>query len=127
MRGVKLDPLTHDLRLDAAGRLETIDGDEATAQEIRTRLLFFRSESFTDQTEGISWYQEILIKGGDLGRVRAIIRAAIASVPAIVDVPIVDVDLNRTTRAATITWEARTNTGRRISSADFPPLLIPAA
>jgi hypothetical protein len=127
MRGVKLDPLTHDLALDAAGRLETIDGDEATAQEIRTRLLFFRSESFTDQTEGIPWYQEILVKGGDVGRVRAIIRAAIASVPAVVDVPLVEVEIDRTTRTGTITWEARTNTGRRISSSDFPPLTIPAA
>jgi hypothetical protein len=127
MRGVKLDPLTHDLSLDAGGRLETIDGDDATAQEIRTRLLFFRSESFTDQTEGIPFYEEILVKGGDLGRVRAIIRAAIASVPAIVDVPIVEVEVDRVTRAAAITWEARTNTGRRISSADFPPLTIPAA
>jgi hypothetical protein len=127
MRGVKLDPLTHDLSLDAGGRLETIDGDDATAQEIRTRLLFFRAESFTDQTEGIPFYEEILVKGGDLGRVRAIIRAAIASVPAIVDVPIVEVEVDRATRAASVTWEARTNTGRRISSADFPPLTIPAA
>tara|TARA_R110000868_G_scaffold69705_1_gene204886 strand:- start:376 stop:759 length:384 start_codon:yes stop_codon:yes gene_type:complete len=127
MRGIRLDPLTHDLSLDAGGRIETIDGDEATAQEIRTRLLFFRSESFTDQTEGIPWYQEILVKGGDLGRVRAIIRACIASVPAIVDVPLVNVEVDRTTRTGTITWEARTNTGTRITSADFPPLVIPAA
>lgn len=35
MRGLRLDPLTHDL--DVANI--TIDGEEATYQEIKTRLL----------------------------------------------------------------------------------------
>ena len=123
MRGLRLDPLTHDLAI-SAHRVETVEGDEATAQEIKTRILFPRSDSFADRNEGLPWWEEILVKGADLGRVRAIIRAAIASVPAIVDVTSVEVSLDKRTREATITWEARTNTGRVIRSEDFPPLIV---
>ena len=127
MRGLRLDPLTHDLDVAADGSITTVDGDAATAQEIRTRLLFFRGEAFTDALEGCPWFQEVLVKGGDLSRARAIVRAAIMSVPAIVDVPTIDLDLDRATRTLSITWEARTNTGRVIRSSDFPALIVPAA
>lgn len=122
MRGLRLDPLTHDL--DVANI--TIDGEEATYQEIKTRLLFFRGESFTDRTEGVPWFQEILVKGGDLGRAKAIVRAAIASVPAVVDVPVVDLSLDPETRELSIYFEARSRDGARILSSDYPPLVIPS-
>lgn len=129
-RGLKLDPTTHDLTLDAGGRLEYVTdstddaADAATVQEIKTRLLFFRGECFADLREGVPYYQEILIKGVDLGRVKAILRQAIASVPGIADVPKLEVNLDRATRAATVVFEARTKRGRVIRSADFPPLVI---
>ena len=93
IRGFALDPLTHDLSLDDGGRLETVEGDAATVQEIKTRLLFFRGEGFTDLREGVPYFQEILRKGVDLARVKAIIRGVVRSHPAIVDVPVVDVSL----------------------------------
>ena len=122
MRGLRLDPLTHDL---VVGSL-TIDGEEATDQEIKTRLLFFKAESFTDRNEGVPWYQEILVKGGDLGRVRAIVRATIASVPAVVDVPVVDLTLDAETRELSIYFEARSKDGAIIRSSDYPPLVVPS-
>lgn len=122
MRGLRLDPLTHDLDLDDL----TIDGEEATYQEIKTRLLFFRAESFTDRSEGVPWFQEILVKGGDIGRVKAIVRATIASVPAVVDVPVVEVSLDASTREASIYFEARSRDGAIIRSDDYPPLVIPS-
>lgn len=125
MRGFKLDPLTWDLSLDDAGRLEEVDGQEATAQEVTTRLLFFRGECRKDLREGIPYYQEILRKGVDPARVRAIVRAAIRSVPAVEDVPVVEFSLDRTTREATIRWEARDKTGATIRSEDYGPLVLP--
>lgn len=123
MRGFKLDS-DHDLSLDAGGRLEYVTGDEATGQEITTRLLFFRGEAFTDTREGVPWYQEILVKGVDLARVRAIVRQTIASVPGVVDVPVVEIEQDRATRTATIRWEARNAAGRVIRSEDFPALVV---
>lgn len=117
------NPVEHDLYLEG-GDLTTVTGDEATAQEIKTRLLFFRGESFADTREGIPYYQEILRKGLDENRAKAIIRQAILSVPAIVDVDSITLDLDRGARSATVRWSARTNTGSVITSEDFEPLII---
>lgn len=125
MRGYKLD-VNHDLSLDAGGRLEFVDGVEATAQEIKTRLLFMRGEAFTDLREGVPYYTDILVKGVDPARVRALIRQTIQSVPSVVDVPRVDFALDPATRTATVTWEARHASGRVIRSEDFPPLILGA-
>ena len=71
MRGFRLvraadigadNPTEHDLYLEG-GDLQTIDDSEATAQGIKTRLLFFKGESFEDQREGVPYYQELLRKG----------------------------------------------------------------
>lgn len=126
VRGFKIDTLTGDLDLDDAGRMVVLDDsdDQATAQEIATRLQFFKGECAKDLREGVPYYQEILRKGADLGRVRAIVRQVIASVPAVVDVPSVEVTLDRATRAATVTWTARTRRGSVIRSEDFGPLVI---
>ena len=123
MRGFKLNA-DHDLELDAGGRLIEIDGIDATAQEIKTRLLFHKGESFTDANEGVPYIDQILIKGGDPGRARALVRQVIESVPSVVDVPVVEFSLDRVTRTATVIWEARHASGRVIRSADFPPLVL---
>lgn len=123
IRGWRIDPLSGNLALEA-GDLVSVEGDEATAQEIRTRLLLFRGEAFTDLREGMPYYDQILVKAPDLGRIREIFRQAILSVPSVVDVPVLTVDLERATRRATITWEARTVEGRIVRSDDFPPMRI---
>ncbi len=133
MRGFRLtvaadlgadNPIEHDLIL-LGGDFATVDDDVATAQEIKTRLLFFKGENFADLREGIPYFQEILIKGVDENRARAIIRQAILSVPAIVDVDSITFEVDRLTRAATVNWTARTNIGTVISSEDFGPLIVP--
>lgn len=130
LRGFYLDPESHDLYLDAGGRFVFLDGadaaqaDRATAQEIKTRLLFFKGEGFTDAREGVPYFQEILRKGVALSRVRAIVQRVIRSHPSIVDVPVCEVTLDRATRAASVRFEARTLSGRLIRSDDFPPLVI---
>lgn len=130
IRGFYLDPESHDLALDAGGRITFLDGanaaqaDAATAQEIKTRLLFFKGENFADAREGVPYFQEILRKGVALSRVRAIVQRVIRSHPAIVDVPVCTVTLDRVTRAASIVFQARTLAGRLIRSDDFPPLVI---
>lgn len=123
IRGFELDT-AHDLALDSGGRLTFVSDDAATAQEIKTRLLFFRGESFTDAREGVPYFQEILKKGVSLPRVRAILRQVIQSHPAIVDVPRLDLTLDRGTRIATVVFEARTVRGTTIRSEDYGALEI---
>lgn len=125
IRGFKLDSESHDLYLDASGDLESIVGDAATAQEAETRFLFFQGESFTDTREGVPWFQEILAKGVDDARVRAIVRRVLLSLPTVIDVPVVEITRDPQTRHATIRWEARDRTGATIRSEDYGPLVIP--
>ena len=133
MRGFRLvaaadlsadNPIEHDLFLDG-GRLDTVDDDEATAQEIKTRLLFFKGENFADLREGVPYFQEILRKGVDDNRVRAIVRRVLQSVPSVVDVISITISRDRARRTATVYWTVRTNTGRVINSQDFGPLIVP--
>lgn len=112
-----------DLHL-TAGDLTRIDGDEATPQELRSRILFPRGSCFADLNEGVPYLSEILIKGFDAGRVRSILRQTIQSHPAIVDVPELSLDVDRSTRVATLTYVARTVEGRTIQSEEFGELVI---
>lgn len=123
MRGFRLDT-EHDLALDLGGRLVPIEGDEATLQEIKTRLWFFRGQSFTDAREGVPYFQEILKKGVIPARVRQIIRQVVASHPAIVDVPRIELSIDRQSRQAVVSWEARTLSGSVLKSTDFAPLFV---
>ena len=117
------NPVEHDLIL-VGGTLAVVNGDEATAQEIKTRLLFFKGEAFTNLLEGVPYFQEILRKGVDENRAKAIIKEAILSVPSIVDVRSITFNLDRAFRVASVSWEARTNTDTIITSEDFGPLVI---
>lgn len=120
MRGLKLDPSTHDLTLVNAS-FETVDDVEAAGQEAKTRLLFFKGEYFLDVRQGVPYFTDILAKGYDESRVKSILRQAITNVPGIVDVPAISIDLNRATREASISFSARFISGAVV---DFPPLLI---
>jgi len=124
MRGFKLDIEAHDLALDGAGRLLFVDDDAATVQEIKTRLLFFKGESFNDARAGVPYFQEILKKGTAPGRVKALLRKAIMSHPQVIDVSSLTLDVDRITRVASVAFVARTLTGRILRSEEFGPLVL---
>ena len=117
------NPVLNDLHL-TAGTSTPVDGDVATAQEIRSRFLLVRGSYFLDLREGLPLFQEILKKGYVPGRVRQIVRDLLLTHPAIVDVVRVTFDVDRATRQAEITWIARTTTGRIVRSEDFGPVLL---
>lgn len=120
------NPVIGDMHL-TEGDASIVEGDDATAQEIRSRLLLFRGSYFLDLREGVPWYQEILTKGVAPARVRELLRQAILTHPAIIDVPSLVLSIDRATRAAMVTFEARTTTGTTIRSEDFGPVTIGGA
>jgi len=107
-----------------AGDSTIVEGDDATAQELRSRLLLFRGSFFADLREGVPWFQEILRKGYATGRVKQVLRDAILTHPEIVDVPSLTLTVDPATRAGTVTFEARTLAGSTIRSEDFGPVLV---
>ena len=124
------NPDAHDLRLDAGdfAYLDAVSSGETSsddlAQSIKTRLLHFRGENYLDTRTGLPWFQSILVKSPNLVRVRALVRAAIASVPGVTAVPVVDLSLDRSTRTLTIDWIAVAVGGATIRSTDYAPLIL---
>lgn len=60
--GLYLDPVTHDLALDASGNLRLARGREAVAQHAEQRLQFYLNEWFLDTGAGLPW-----LPGNSLG------------------------------------------------------------
>ncbi len=117
------NPVVGDMHL-TAGDSTIVEGDEATGQEARSRLLLFRGSYFLNLLEGVPWYQEILKKGYVAARVRQLLRQALLTHPAIVDVPKMDLVVDRATREAAVSWEARTTTNTIVRSEDHGPVTV---
>lgn len=123
MRGFKLTA-DHELELANGSFVFLEDGPTATAQEAKTRLLFFRGEWFRDVREGVPYLQELFAKGVTTDKIRSTVRQTLLSVPSVADVPRVDVTFDRAARQARVDWEARTLDGATVRSEDFPPLIL---
>lgn len=80
-------------------------------QTIECRLRFGRGEWFLDLSEGVPYYQVVLRKNPDLSAVRALFRRVIMSVPGVVSVPVLTLELDRATRGLSVAFEARCRTG----------------
>lgn len=123
---IKLDPTTHDLTLDAAGRYVALDeaSPEGAMQSIKVRLLHVRGEWFADTRQGLPWFSEILAKGTSTARICELVRRAIASVPTVLDVPSVEIDVDRATRTGRLRFTAALRSGAVIRSEDFAPVIL---
>lgn len=121
------NPVVGDMYLEGGTSVALTNADdaiEATAQELRSRILLFRGSYFLDLREGVPWFQEILRKGYVPARVREIFRQTLLTHPAIADVPLITLSVDRATRAASLAFEARTTDGKVVSSEDFGPVEI---
>lgn len=88
------------------GTTKPIDGAEYARQRIECDLSLFLGEWFLDKREGIPYFRDVLIKNPNPAVVRSIFRSTILKVPGIVDVPTLDIVLDKSARRMTVTWEA---------------------
>lgn len=100
--GTLLDQMVHDLVL-FDGQLQLSGG---LAQRIDCYLRTFLGEWWADPTLGVPYFQEILKKNPDITVVRQAILSVILQVPGVVSVPSLTVDLDRTTRRMSVSFEA---------------------
>ena len=96
-----LDPLYHDLYLDANGQIATT---EDLAQRIDTRIRTFRGEFWLDQTIGIDYFGEVLKKNPDLQAIRAAFAVEIQKVPGVKTLNSLALSLDRAARKLTVTF-----------------------
>jgi hypothetical protein len=115
-----IDPATGDLAFDDLGELVLVDGADAVAQEIQTRLRWWRGEWFLDTSRGVPYLESILVKGVTEATVRAILKGEIEAVPGVARVRSMVVSIDRATRYATITsLEVDTTEGDAVSLSEL--------
>lgn len=91
-----LDPLYHDIYLDANGQI-ALTGTPLD-QRIDCRLRVFLGEFWLDQTLGIPYFQEVLKKNPDMQAVRAAFASEIQKVSGVKTLESLDVSMDRAAR-----------------------------
>ena len=65
------------------GDFATVDEGAQVAQDVRSRLLFYRGEWFLDLNVGVPWFQEVFEKPFNAGLAETIIKNAIIETPGV--------------------------------------------
>ncbi len=121
------NPIVHDIHLDA-GTLVLIGGEattfaEAVAQDIKSSLTLFKQEWFLNRLEGVPWFEQIFVKGPDLGAIKTIFSQVIASRDGVDSVLSMTLSLS-SARRLTVAWEVRLTDGSTLRSEDYPALIL---
>lgn len=92
---LKIDPESRDLILDDAGMLETISGDDTTAQAVRLTLEVYRGEFTFDPTHGPAYERIMGKKRHELedDEIPEVIRDAVFQEPQVVEINAIDYEL----------------------------------
>jgi hypothetical protein len=107
--GLNLD--TMELQIGPDGDWVLVRDLDAIKQDAHTALGFIRGEWFLDLDEGFDVLGTVLVKSPSEDLIRAVVRLVMLRVRVITSVTRVDVELDRTRRAASVTWSAATDVG----------------
>lgn len=118
------NPIKGDLYLDDTGDVLFDEGADAIVQHLRARFRTWRGEVFTDLRIGFPWREDVLKKGVDLVKIRALAERTIATTPGIAEVNLVQLDHGRAARTLAIRFRARTTEGAEINSEDYGPFVL---
>jgi len=98
---------THDLEL-VGYDLALIGGLDLMVQRLRQSLWFFRGEWYLDITDGVPYYQDILLKAPDRITVESEIKAAIVETPGVTDLLSFDVEYENAIRRFRVVFSVKT-------------------
>lgn len=93
---------------------DEVDSPAAIAQEMRIAMQFGRGEWDLNVLIGIPFRTEVFIKNPSLAAISVLFTRAARSVPGIIEVPHIEVSLDRDTRILTTEYEARAQNGGTI-------------
>jgi len=109
------NPVAGDLHVEGVD-FAIVRGIDAIVQEIEVRLRWWKGEWFLDRRKGVPYIGSILKKGVSLAAIRAILAREIRSVPGVLHVERIDLELDATTRRLTGAAVIRVSDGTTESS-----------
>lgn len=81
-----------------------VGGLAYTAQLVKSRLLTVLGEWKADESRGLPWFSEIMIKSPDLSLVEGLILNCIKETPHVVDVTGINLSLDKDSRVLAVTF-----------------------
>lgn len=93
------------------GDLVMLTGKQAILQNILQRLRIFLGEWFLDNSIGLPYFTEILVKNPDQSKIDALFLNQIMGTPGVLEVTSYSFEPNFTNRGLTVSFEATTTDG----------------
>lgn len=107
MIDLALDKTTHDL-LVRENDLQLVSGLDQVEQNLKERLLFYRREWFLDTTEGVPFFDEILVKNPNVPNIESILKAKILDTEDVIELLEFQTTFDAAARTLTVVFKART-------------------
>lgn len=100
-----LDTTTH-RPVRSGGSFVRVTGAQEIAQNVKVRLLLFLGEVWLDTTQGVPYFQEVLLKGVDPAALQVVFREAILGADGIVSIELLELAFDPATRVLTVDYQA---------------------
>lgn len=112
---------TWDLFLDETGNIslrksETLDElVDLICQRVKCRLQTFRGECYLDRNMGVPYFQEVMKKNPDLGKVRSLLAATIVGVEGVKSLEELKIKFDASTREYKVIFRALADNGNVVN------------
>jgi len=112
---------TWDLFLDETGNVslrksETLDElVDLICQRVKCRLQTFRGECYLDRNMGVPYFQEVMKKNPDLGKVRSLLAATIVGVEGVKSLEGLKIKFDASTREYKVIFRALADNGNVVN------------
>ena len=110
MTDLKLDQLTHDLVIEN-GDLVLVTEAEALVQNIKVRLYTFYGEWAFDTTQGVPYFEDILVKNPNISNIQAILKNVILETKGVTKLSSFIFEYEPRTRSASLVFTVESEFG----------------
>ena len=107
---LKLDTTSHDLVV-IDGDLSLISDDGSIRQNLKQRLMLFLGEWFLETSQGVPYYQYILVKNVNLDLIESTLKDVILSTPGILELTDFQFNYTAELRQLQISIQAKSTQG----------------
>ena len=123
MSDILLNPETNDVVFVNGTTTMTYENKLTVAQKLKIKLLTYQGEWFMDTTQGLPYFQTILVRGISKTTIDSLFQEAILSEPEVVEIVEFNSYIDPETRAYRLSFRVRTNENQ---TTDYVDILIGA-